>query len=259
VLIGVPALRVRGLALAVTTLAFALAVSEYFLDSQIFEWLPTGIIERPNIIGSISVESETSYFYFALVMLGFALLAAQSLRRSRTGRVLIALRENEPAAEAYGINATRTKLIGFAISGFLAAFAGALYVHHQESLGSAAYSPYASLGVFAMVVIGGLGSLPGAVLGAVYVFTIQWYLPNQWEFLATGAGLLIVLLLLPGGLGSAIADLRDALLRLIARRKQMIVPSLLADRRTDAFEPSTAMVDAVEEATEQEAVPEPTT
>jgi branched-chain amino acid transport system permease protein len=135
--------------------------------------------------------------------------------------------------------------------------AGALFVHHQESLGVAAYQPEESLQVFAMVVIGGLGSLPGAVLGAIYVYTIEWYLPNQWEFLATGAGLLLVLLLLPGGLGSAIADLRDGLLRVVARRKQMIVPSLLADRRVDpGFAANPAMVEAVEDATEHDVFPE---
>jgi branched-chain amino acid transport system permease protein len=259
VLIGIPALRVRGLALAVTTLAFALMTSEWLLDDQIFGWLPSGIIERPKVLGTIDVESETAFFYLTLAVLAFAFVAAQGLRRSRTGRVLIALRENEKAAEAYGINATRTKLLGFAISGFLAAMAGAMFVHHQESLGIAAYSPYASLGVFAMVVIGGLGSLPGAVLGAIYVFTIQWYLPNQWEFLATGAGLLLVLLLLPGGLGAAIADLRDGLLRYVAKRRGLLVPSLVADRRADtAITPSPEMVEAVEDATEHAVVGEST-
>jgi branched-chain amino acid transport system permease protein len=260
VLIGLPSLRVRGLAFAVTTLAFALAVSQYFLDANIFDWVPTGLISRPKIIGTIDVSSETSYFYLCLVMLAFALLAAQGLRRSRTGRVLIALRENEKAAEAYGVNAIRTKLLGFAISGFLAAMAGALFVHHQQGLGTAAYQPEESLQVFAMVVIGGLGSLPGAILGAIYVYTIEWYLPNQWEFLATGVGLLIVLMLLPGGLGAAIADLRDGLLRYLARRRGLLVPSLVADRRVDAgFAPSAEMTEAVTEATEQAPTPEPQT
>jgi branched-chain amino acid transport system permease protein len=102
--------------------------------------------------------------------------------------------------------------------------------------------------MFAMVVIGGLGSLPGAILGAVYIYSVQWFLPNQWEFLASGVGLLLVLMLLPGGLGSAIADVRDGLLRFIARRRQLLVPSLLADRRVEeAYAPTTAIADAVEE------------
>jgi branched-chain amino acid transport system permease protein len=256
VLIGLPSLRARGLALAVTSLAFALAVSEYLLDPEYFHWLPDSFINRPHILGTIDVSSETRYFYLCLVMLAFTMVAARGLRRSRTGRVLIAIRENEKAAEAYSINATRTKLLGFAISGFIAAVAGVLFVHQQQGLIAASYDPSVSLLVFAMVVIGGLGSLPGAVLGAVYIYGIRWFLPQQWEFLASGVGVLLVLLLLPGGLGSAIADLRDGLLRFIARRRKMIVPSILADRRVDEVTEMPAPKTAATEADEQTPVPE---
>jgi branched-chain amino acid transport system permease protein len=248
VLIGLPSLRSRGLALAVSSLAFALMTSQYLLDSEFFHWLPGPVIERPKIFGTIDVSSETRYFYLCVAMLAAVLAAARSLRRTRTGRVLIATRENEKATEAYGINATRTKLLGFAISGFIAAVAGVLLVHHQEGLTAQLFDPSASLRMFAMVVIGGLGSLPGAILGAVYIYSVQWFLPNQWEFLASGVGLLLVLMLLPGGLGSAIADVRDGLLSFIARRRQLLVPSLLADRRVEeAYAPTTAIADAVEE------------
>jgi branched-chain amino acid transport system permease protein len=257
VLIGLPSLRARGLALAVTSLAFALAVSQYFLDPEYFHWLPDSYISRPHILGTIDVSSEKSYFYLCLVMLAFTMIAARGLRRSRTGRVLIAIRENEKAAESYSINATRTKLLGFAISGFIAAVAGVLFVHQQQGLVAASYDPTVSLLVFAMVVIGGLGSLPGAVLGAVYIYGIRWFLPQQWEFLASGVGLLLVLLLLPGGLGAAIADLRDGMLRFIARRRDMVVPSILADRRVDEIKVTPEMREAVTEATEQIPIAEP--
>jgi hypothetical protein len=82
-----------------------------------------------------------------------------------------------------------------------------------------------------MVVIGGLGSLPGALLGAVYVRSADFFLPLDWQFLATGVGLLAVLLLLPSGLGGLMADLRDGALRRVARRRGLVVPSLLADVR----------------------------
>jgi branched-chain amino acid transport system permease protein len=254
VLIGLPSLRARGLVLAVSSLAFALMTSQYLLDPGLFPWLPDPVINRPKIFGTIDVASETKYFYLCIAMLGFVLAAARGLRRSRTGRVLIAMRENEKATEAYGINATRTKLLGFAISGFIAAMAGVLLVHHQEGLTPAVFDPWQSLQMFAMVVIGGLGSLPGAILGAVYIYSVQWFLPNQWEFLASGVGLLLVLLLLPGGLGSAIADLRDGLLRFIARRRNLLVPSLLADRRVEEeYAPTTAMADAMAEVAEEAA------
>jgi branched-chain amino acid transport system permease protein len=251
VLIGLPSLRSRGFALAVSSLAFALVTSQYLLDAEFFHWLPDPVIERPKILGSIDVGSETRYFYLCVAILAFVLVAARGLRRSRTGRVLIATRENEKATEAYGINSTRTKLLGFAISGFIAAMAGVLLVHHQEGLTAQLFDPSESLRMFAMVVIGGLGSLPGAILGAVYIYSIQWFLPNSWEFLASGVGLLIVLLLLPGGLGAAIADVRDGLLRFIAKRRNLLVPSLLADRRVEeAYAPTTAIADAIEEGEE---------
>ena len=264
--IGLPALRRRGLTLAVMTLAFALMVSSYVLNRSYFgevsdrDWLPGRRVERVPILGGIEVASEAQFFFLTVVALAVAILMVRGVRRSRTGRALIAIRENERAAESFGINAKRTTLAAFGFSGFLAAYAGALFVHQQNSLSATAFAPEQSLQVFAMVVIGGLGSVPGAILGAVYVRGAQWYLPYQWQFLATGAGLLLVLLVLPGGLGGALADLRDVVLRWIARRRGIVVPSLLADVRVE--EPHIPVDEAhavVEEADEAvDAIPEHT-
>ena len=232
-IIGLPALRRRGLTLAVTSLAFALATSSwllnrsYFGDGTTLDWLPPDRIARPDLFGIVSVRSETSYYFLCVAGLGVAYAMVWALRRSRTGRVLVAVRENDRAAEAFGVHARRVTLAGFAFSGFLAAFAGVLFVHHQEGLAAGPYAPTESLEVFAMTVIGGLGSAAGALLGATYVRGVDYYLPVEWQILATGAGLLLVLLVFPGGLGGAIADLRDAILRRVARRGSIAVPSLL--------------------------------
>jgi branched-chain amino acid transport system permease protein len=238
VVVGYPALRRRGLTLAVSTLAFSLFVGSFFLNSTVYangryrNWLPGPSIDRGTILG-IDLTSETAMFYASLAVLAVALAMVVGLRHSRTGRVLIAIRENERAARAYGVNATRTGLAAFALSGFLAAVAGALYVHQQTGLSSTSYSPERSLELFTMVVIGGLGSLPGAILGAVYVFGADFFLPAQWQFLATGVGLLLVLMLIPSGIGGMLADVRDAGLRRIAARRGIVVPSLLADVRVE--------------------------
>ncbi len=133
--------------------------------------------------------------------------------------MLIALRENPRAAEAFGINSMRTMLAGFAFSGFLAAVAGVLLVHHQHVVSQDVinnpFSAEASLRVFAIVVIGGMASVPGAILGAIYVFGMQYYMLPEWRFLATGVGLLAILLILPGGLGAGLAEARDGLLRVL--------------------------------------------
>ncbi len=224
--IGLPALRIPGLLFAVTTLALAMATSSWFLNTEFMGWLPTGRIERPDLFGRVAIRSETAYYYVALAGLGLALVAARNLRRARTGRVLIGTRDNEAAAAAFGVNVTRAKLTAFAASGFLAAFAGGLYVHHQQSLGITPYQPEESLRVFAMVVIGGLGSLPGALVGAAYVQGLDSFraeFPRALQpfvaLLGTGLGGLVVLTVLPGGLGGLIYAGRDRALRWAARRR----------------------------------------
>jgi branched-chain amino acid transport system permease protein len=237
VVVGYPALRRRGMTLAVSTLAFALFVSSYLLNRSIFDWLPARHIGKPVLFHSIDVSNETRLYFVALGTLALALLMVTGLRRSRTGRVLIAIRENERAAQSYGVNAIRTTMAAFALSGFLAAVAGSLYVHQQTGLSADPYLPQRSLELFSMVVIGGLGSLPGALLGAVYVQGGDFFLPLEWQFLASGAGLLLILLVFPAGLGAVLAELRDMALRRVARRRGLVVPSLVADVRVpDASE-----------------------
>ena len=128
------------------------------------------------------------------------------------------------------------------MSGFLAAFAGALFVHHQNGLQLDSYTAGESLVVFAMVVIGGLGSIPGALFGAFLVRGVTWWLPVEWQILATGTAMLLVLLLFRGGLGAVFADLRDIWLRRVAVRRGISAPSLVADR---AQAPATSQAGAV--------------
>ena len=238
VVIGYPAIRRRGLTLAVITLAFALVTQTYILNREFFGgWLPDSRIERPNLFGIINLQSETRFYYFSLAVLGLMMLAARGIRASRTGRALVAIRENENAARAYGIDAVRTTVVAFAISGFMAAVAGVLFVHQQNGLGSAPFHPTESLTAFSTVVIGGMASLPGAVLGAVYIRGAQYFLPGNWQLIASGLGVLVVLWILPGGLGAALVHVRDAYLRWIATRRDIVVPSLLADRRVETETP----------------------
>jgi branched-chain amino acid transport system permease protein len=234
ILIGLPALRMKGLFLAVTTLSFALATHSYVLSQSFFGWwLPQGRLERKDLFGIVAVDTEARYYYLCLGALLLALFAVRSVRRSRAGRVLISVRENERAAQAYGINATRAKLTAFGLSGFLAAFAGGLFVHHQQTLGINPYAADQSLAVFTMVVVGGLGSVPGAALGAIFIQGIKYFLPPTFQFFASGLGIVFILLLLPGGLGGLVYQVRDEYLRKVAARRNIRVPSLLADDRED--------------------------
>lgn len=230
VVVGLPALRLRGLLLAATTFGFALATTSYFLNPSFFGWMPQNRIARPPLFGKIGIDSPTRIYFVALVGLCLVLGALHGIRRSRTGRVLLAIRENERAAQTYGINVVRIKLLAFALSGAIAAFAGCLFVHHQQAFGTTPYDPGQNLVVFTMAVIGGVASVPGALLGALYIKGSEWFLPPTWQFLASGTGILIVLMVLPAGLGGLFVQLRDEGLRAVARRRKLIVPSLLADQ-----------------------------
>jgi branched-chain amino acid transport system permease protein len=226
VLVGLPALRLRGLYLAVTTLAVSLAASEWLFSNRAVDWIPEGSFERPALFGRIDLDSPLRLYYFAVVVLVLAFAALRGIRRSRTGRVLIALRDNEDGVVAYGVNPVRAKLSAFALSGFVASVAGVVLVIHQASFRAVTYSAEESLAVFVATVIGGLGSLVGAVIGAVFQRGAQWLLPSPWSFLATGVGVLVVLLLLPDGLGGLIWRARDAWLRTVARRHGIHAVSL---------------------------------
>lgn len=244
VIIGLPAVRLSGLFLAVTTLGFGLATSSYLLNRRFFDWVPTGRIERPDLFGRIDLDSPTRIYYLALAVLVLVLAGLRGIRASRTGRVLLAIRENERGAEAFGISATRAKLTAFAISGFVAAVAGAVFVHHQQAFDDGPYEPALSIVMFTAAVIGGLGTLTGGVLGAIYVEGGFFLLPSDWRYLSSAVGVLFVLLVIPGGLGSVVYRLRDLGLRWVAMRHGIEVPSMVADRR---LEPTTS----------EEAEPEP--
>jgi branched-chain amino acid transport system permease protein len=229
--VGLPALRFKGLYLAVTTFAFALATTSYLLNRRSFDWVPSQRITRRPLFGHIDLSSATATYYVMLAALVLAVIALRGVRNSRTGRVLVAMRDNERAAQAFGISALRAKLTAFALSGFLAAAAGALFVHHQGAFGEVPYQPAQNLAVFAMVVVGGVTSLGGALLGALFFQGTGWFLPLDWQFLASGFGVLLVLLLMPGGLAGLMISIRDHGLRWVATRRGIVVPSLLADSR----------------------------
>jgi branched-chain amino acid transport system permease protein len=248
--LGLPALRIRGLFLAVTTLAFATTSGSYFLQGRYVPWFIESRIPRPTLFGRIPLETDREMYWFALVGLVLVIAGVQGLRASRTGRALIATRDNEQAAQAVTIDTVRAKLTAFVISGALAGFAGGIYVLHQRGLHSDAFGPDVSLRLFSMVVIGGLGSLPGAILGAIYVRGAEFFLRSSWALVASGAGLLVLLLFLPEGLGGLLYALRDRYLRWVAARRGLLVPSLVADRRIDdvlTAAAAAAVADAVTE------------
>jgi branched-chain amino acid transport system permease protein len=151
------------------------------------------------------------------------------IRNSRTGRVLVALRENERAAASYGVSVVRAKLTAFALSGFIAAIAGVLLVVQNGRFTLGLFPESDNLVVFTAAVVGGLGSVTGSAIGALFLKGGDWFLADAWRLFASSIGVLVVLLLVPGGLGGALFRARDLGLRWVARRHSIVVPSLVAD------------------------------
>lgn len=234
--VGIPALRLKGAYLAVTTLAFAIAVSQYALNPRFFDWIPTGRVERHPIFGVVGWESSRSIYYLSLLAMVIAIVAMRGIRHSRTGRVLIALRDNEAAVESYGVSPVRAKLTAFAIAGFFAACAGSLVTHHQQAfvVDDAGFN----LLVFSAGVIGGLGTALGAFLGALYFNGTFFWLRGSWRLFASGIGLLMVLLVAPNGLSGLWYDVRDLTLGWVRKRTGIGAAAVDEDQH--------GMVDAVD-------------
>jgi branched-chain amino acid transport system permease protein len=257
VLIGLPALRIQGPFLAVTTLSFAFTVQYFFLNpSYMSWWLPKSgqFVTRPKLYGFFSTQSDVRFYFVCLAFLGLMLLMARSLRRNRIGRILIGVRDNPKGVQAYGVNLAGTKLAAFAISGFIAAIAGGLFAFYLQSIDSNTYTATASINVFTVAVIGGLTSLPGAIIGAVWVEGIPFLFNGDpiIRLLTSSVGLLALLLFIPGGLSELFYTNRDSFLRWVAKRNGVHVPSLVADSLV-----TTGATDehAISEAADHEAAP----
>ncbi|MET7399643.1 ATP-binding cassette domain-containing protein [Dactylosporangium sp. NPDC005572] len=209
-LVGVPALRLRGLALAVTTLAFALATTSYLLRR---DWLlGSGVPSPKPDWAGYTLDVAADYYLFALMMLGIGLWLTANLRRGGFGRLLTALRDNEEAARALTVPAPLRKLQAYAVAGALAGLGGAVIGHGQSQLTVNSFPASASIDVVALTVVGGIALLGGPLLGALAIVGIPAFaplgIPGQ---AALTLGWLLVVILLPGGLGGLLVKARDLL------------------------------------------------
>jgi len=155
------------------------------------------------------------------------------------------MRDNERAAQSFGISLVRTRLVTFAISGFIAAWAGVLLAHQSHAVRPESFNPGMSVSMFLMAVIGGLGSVSGVLTGALYLGTVEVFIHGAiGQLMAGGLGVLLVLLVYPSGLGGVVYSIRDAWLRRVALREKIFVRSLLGDVRDLTSERSRAPLTA---------------
>jgi ABC-type branched-subunit amino acid transport system ATPase component/ABC-type branched-subunit amino acid transport system permease subunit len=219
-LLGVPALRIRGPFLAVVTLAFAVVLDGYVLNPNVFPSLIPQDVDRPLLWARVDLEDERAMLWLSLAVLALGVVLARGVRRSRSGRLLLAARDNAKASEAASVSTRWVTLSGFVFSGLLAGLAGGLHVLvlHGARVGS--YQPVQSVEIFSMATIGGLGSIGGAITGAAGMRGVQ-DLDATVRLVAAGAGVLLVLWLIPSGLAGLAARVRDRVLAPLARRHGM--------------------------------------
>jgi ABC-type branched-subunit amino acid transport system ATPase component/ABC-type branched-subunit amino acid transport system permease subunit len=226
--IGLPALRVRGLYLAIITLGFALAVNNYLLLLPRLNTYFTGFGSRltPPVLHipffgtkDLAVDKD-AYYYVCFAALLVVIAMVSHFRRTGLGRSLLAVRDNETNAAAYTVAPTRAKLIAFGISGGVAAFAGGLFAAQNATMLPIYFTPDQSIRVLSVAVVGGLTSVTGAILGTLVVVAIPLVFSNTQELqlFASGLGMLVLLMYMPGGLISVLQSGRDQLLEYVARR-----------------------------------------
>jgi branched-chain amino acid transport system permease protein len=246
-IVGLPATRIHGLYLAVTTLAFGYAVQywvlnpNYWIGAHILPNTGASAIRRPWLYGRFDLDDETSFYFLCLGLLLLCVLAAQSFRKHRSGRVLIALRDNQRAATSYTIPPVRTRLAAFAISGAICGVAGVLYAYQQHNVIPGNYDVFSSIGVFLAAAVAGLGSLAAGVIGVILFEAFVLFGPYVYSglgptwfsvipLLLTGPLLILNLYVNPGGLAGWAFEKRDDWLRRVAIRRRIHVPALVADR-----------------------------
>ncbi len=217
-IMGIPALRIPGLYLAVITLAFAVMTSTWLLSASFFPAFNPANVTRPILFGRFDLNSQRWMFILSALTLIVGIYLANNFRNSRAGRAVVAMRDNSRAASAYGISSFRAKLLAFGISGAIAGLAGALLVLQNQGIGYAGFDPNQSVTIFAVVVVGGLGSITGGLLGAIF-FELMGHMPGAWQYLAQGAGLLLILMIVPEGLGWVYFWIRDRVLQAFVQRR----------------------------------------
>jgi branched-chain amino acid transport system permease protein len=169
VIFGLPSLRLRGLYLAVSTLALHFVVVYLGGEYETRRGFSTGIMIDPPQLGGISISDGRAWYFILLAAAALTLLLCLNLLRARTGRAWRAIRAHETVAEALGIGIAGYKLLAFVISSAITAVAGALFAYYRGFVSVEAFSLFLTIQYVAMIIIGGMGSLVGALLGAAFV------------------------------------------------------------------------------------------
>ena len=208
ILLGFPVLRLRGDYLAIVTLGFGEIIRLILENWNAFSFGPSGIanIPRPSLFSiQLSLQNATIYLYYLMILLVlFTIFVVNRLQDSRIGRAWIALREDEVACEAMGVDRRKTKLTAFALGATWAGMAGVIFAAKTTFINPASFTIWESIIILCIVVLGGMGSIIGVILGAFVLILLPEYLRafSEYRMLIFGGMLVLMMVFRPGGIVS---------------------------------------------------------
>ncbi|MSP66847.1 MAG: branched-chain amino acid ABC transporter permease [Alphaproteobacteria bacterium] len=184
VLFGVPAARIKGLYLAIATLASQFILQDFFARADWFTGGSAGAAAAPVAVGGFAFDTDQRYFYVVLVAVVAMYLGAANLLRTRDGRALVAVRDHYLSAEIMGINLTRYRILSFGISSFYAGVGGALFGHYLGFVSIEGFDILLSIQFLGMIIIGGLGSIMGSIMGTAFLVLLPEVMETAVKALA---------------------------------------------------------------------------
>ncbi|MBL0711402.1 MAG: branched-chain amino acid ABC transporter permease [Colwellia sp.] len=174
---GAPAARIKGLYLAIATLASQFIIEDFFARADWFSGGASGSMANPISLFGITFDTDESFYYVALFALVFMFIWGCNLMRSRDGRAFVAVRDHYLSAEIMGVKLNKYRLLSFGISSFYAGIGGALYAHYLGYVSAEGFTLFMSVQFLAMIIIGGLGSIKGTLMGVIFMV----FLPEMLE------------------------------------------------------------------------------
>lgn len=213
-ILGLPTMRLRGMYFSVATMAFGEIIYQLIKNLEPLTGGTKGITKIPSIeIFGVSFKDYRNFYYLMLLGLVLVIVLTRNLKNSRPGRAMLAIRANDIAAEAMGVNVVSYKLVAFMTSAFFAGIAGAFYAHEMRYISPETFASVESASLLAMMVVGGIGSIPGAILGGAALTILPEVLRFIGEFrlVLYGAAVVAIIIFAPKGLGGLITWIDETL------------------------------------------------
>ncbi|GMT43563.1 MAG: branched-chain amino acid ABC transporter permease [bacterium] len=216
-LIGLPSLKLKGHYLAMATLAFGIIIYIFFKEAGYLTGGPSGLTDIPGIsIFGFSFDSDLKYYFLVYTVLLLEIIYSRNIMKSRVGRALKAIRDDEDAASATGVAVYQYKLKIFVLSALFASIAGSLYAYYFNFIDPSSFGFFPSVKFLIMIIVGGLGSLPGTLFGTWFIT----FLDSEWlssvgdlTTLVYGIILLLLLMFLPNGVAGECRNLKIKIIK----------------------------------------------